>query len=138
MGGLVYFLFVLGNMVCFVVWLGLMVVWILILFVDVMFEFVLFYVLILLIFVDGEGCGVVFKQVICFLNDLGCWVLLCGVIVVGNWNFGVIYVFVGCVIVEKCNVLLFYSFELVGIDNDIVCVYDGFYKFWGIECLMMV
>lgn len=77
------------------------------------------YVLVCPTYADGEGRGAVPKPVIHFLNDPERRALLCGVVGMGNRNFGETFALAGKVIAAKCNVPLLDRIELAGTTRDI-------------------
>ena len=93
------------------------------------------FVLICPTYADGHGCGAVPKPVIRLLNDPAARALLRGVIASGNRNFGKTFAMAGDVIAAKCNVPVFYRFELAGTDTDIARVRAGLDTFWRETCL---
>lgn len=138
MGGLVYFSSGSGNTARFVTRLGLPAWRIPISPKNAMPAPDRPYVLVCPTYADGDGRGAVPKQVIRFLNAPDRRALIRGVIAAGNRNFGPTYALAGRVVAQKCNVPVFYSFELAGDDNDIARVRAGLEKFWGTECLTTV
>lgn len=88
------------------------------------------YVLIVPTYGGGEGAGAVPKQVIRFLNDPRNRSRLRGVIAAGNTNFGSGYCLAGDIISAKCQVPYLYRFELLGTDQDVARVREGWERLW--------
>lgn len=89
------------------------------------------FVLITPTFAGADGRGAVPKQVVRFLNERTNRDLLKGVIAGGNTNFGRMYGIGGKRVAEKCNVPLFYRFELLGTDEDVRNVKTGMESEWN-------
>lgn len=81
---------------------------------------------------DGSGTGnnAVPKQVIKFLNDKNNRDLCLGVISSGNRNFFEGYALSGKVISEKLGVPWMFSFELLGLPDDVQTVHKGLIDRW--------
>jgi protein involved in ribonucleotide reduction len=83
------------------------------------------YALIVPTYGAGIARGAVPKQVVRFLNDEQNRSYCYGVIAAGNTNFGAGYGIAGRVIGEKLSVPVLYTFELLGLPQDVIAVREG-------------
>lgn len=87
------------------------------------------YALIVPTYGGGVEGGAVPKQVIKFLNDEENRRYCYGVIAAGNTNFGTGYCLAGRIISAKLSVPLLYTFELLGLPQDVEAVRTGLERF---------
>lgn len=80
------------------------------------------YVLIVPSYGAGARSNAVPKQVITFLNNPENRTHLVGVIGSGNTNYGAKYCLGARVVAQKCNVPLLYTYELIGLPEDVTAV----------------
>src|SRR5699024_8140353 len=71
---------------------------------------------------DGHGRRAVPSQVVRFLNVPSNRHLLVGVIGSGNRNFGDTFALAGRRVADKCKVPLLWTFELMGLPDDVEAV----------------
>lgn len=78
----------------------------------------------------AEGKGHVPPKVVAFLNDPVNRSHLLGVIGAGNTNFHDTYCLAADIIAAKCQVPVFYKFELMGTPDDVDRVREGLEALW--------